>query len=179
MTAEPAGAEWRHALPRPRPRSRPRFPWLALAGLVATVAAATTLVLGLGDTLSGPGRPRGRLLPLQAASPTASATAPATRPAPPDGRRTPDPDPVPSVSFRQALLRLRFAVGQGVAAGDVRADVGLDLNNVIRGMLAHPRHGGADIADLRHKISTRTREGAIAPGRSTELHQILSQATPP
>jgi hypothetical protein len=86
---------------------------------------------------------------------------------------------VPSVSFRQALLRLRFAVGQGVATGDVRADVGVDLTNVIQGMLAHPRHGGADVADLQHKISTRTREGAITARRSTELHQILTQATPP
>ncbi|MEU9017505.1 hypothetical protein [Actinomadura sp. NPDC048394] len=178
MTAEPAGAEWRAALPRARRRSP--FPWLALAGVVATIAAAATLVLGLGDTLSGPDRPRGRLLPLQAASPT----APAPRPAPTQGGRTfsapaPAPAPVPSVSFRQALLRLRFAVGQGVATGDVRADVGVDLTNVIQGMLAHPRHGGADVADLQHKISTRTREGAITARRSTELHQILTQATPP
>lgn len=172
MTAEPAGAEWRSAPPRARHRSP--FPWLALAGVVATVAAATTLVLGLGDTLAGPDRPRGRLLPLQAASPTVQTT----RPAPRRGRET-TPAPEPSVSFRQALLRLRFAVGQGVAAGDVRADVGVDLTNVIQGMLAHPHHGGTDLADLQHKISTRTREGAITARRSTEFHEILTRASPP
>jgi hypothetical protein len=172
MTAEPAGAEWRTAPPRAGRRSP--FPWLALAGVVATVAAAATLVLGLGDTLSGPGRPRGRLLPLQAASPTVQTTRAAS-----PGERTTSPAPVPSVSFRQALLRLRFAVGEGVAAGDVRADVGVDFTNLIQGMLAHPRHGGADVADLEHKISTRTREGAIAARRSTELRQILAHAGPP
>ncbi|WP_433245570.1 hypothetical protein [Actinomadura nitritigenes] len=174
MTAEPAGAEWRPAPPRAR-RGSP-FPWLALAGVVATVAAATTLVLGLGDTLAGPDRPRGRLLPLQAASPAVQTTRPALR----EERHTgTTPAPVPSVSFRQALLRLRFAVGQGVAAGDVRADVGVDLTNVIQGMLAHPHHGGSDVADLQHKISTRTREGAITARRSTELHEILTHASPP
>ncbi|MBO2460011.1 hypothetical protein [Actinomadura violacea] len=166
-----AGGEWR---PAP-PRRRSPFPWLALAGVVATIAAATTLVLGLGDTLTGPDRTRGQLLPLQAASPTVRAT----RPAPLSDRpATPAPAPAPSVPLRQALLRLRFAVGQGVAAGDVRADVGVDLTNLIQGMLAHPR-GDPDVTDLQHKIATRTREGAITAARSTQLHRILIQTTRP
>ncbi|MFB4296159.1 hypothetical protein [Actinomadura sp. NTSP31] len=170
MAAESAGSEWRATLPRTRRRSS--FLWLAFAGVVATIAAAGTLVLGLGDTLTGPDRPPGRLLPLQAASPAVQTT---TRPT---LRTEETPDPVPSVPLRQALLRLRFAVGQGVAAGDVRADVGADLTNVIQGMLAHP-HPDADVTALQHKISTRTREGAITARRATELRRILARTAPP
>ncbi|GAA2139519.1 hypothetical protein [Actinomadura napierensis] len=175
MAAESAGSEWRAILPRRRRRSS--FLWLTFAGVVATIAAAGTLVLGLGDTLTGPDRTRGRLLPLQAASPTASTTThPTLR-----TEAAPDPvpsDPVPSVPLRQALLRLRFAVGQGVAAGDVRADVGIDLTNVIQGMLAHP-HPDADVPALQHKIGTRTREGAITAPRAAELRRILARTAPP
>ncbi|MDL4815613.1 hypothetical protein [Actinomadura opuntiae] len=175
MAAESAGSEWRAALPRTRRRSS--VLWLAFAGVVATVAAAGTLVLGLGDTLTGADRSRGRLLPLQAASP---ATQQPAHPEPhTDAPRTNAPrteapaDPTPFVPLRQALLRLRFAVGQGVAAGDVRADVGVDLTNVIQGMLAHP-HPGTDVTALHAKITTRTREGAITAPRATELHHILA-----
>ncbi|NVI87267.1 hypothetical protein HUX53_08310 [Actinomadura sp. BRA 177] len=82
---------------------------------------------------------------------------------------------------RAALLRLRSSVYQGVAVGDVRDDVGLDLTNVIESMLDRQwsplDRRRADVAYLQHKISTRTREGGITGGRSRQLHRILDNAT--
>ncbi|HEU5024856.1 MAG TPA: hypothetical protein VFV01_08020 [Spirillospora sp.] len=197
-------------LPRARPRpngtrsssrrtGRSTFPWLALLGVVATITAATTLILGIGHTLKAPDDPRGRLLPLQAASPTAKTSPPAPSgslssmptpppgsapiapPRPPAGRApAPAPDPTPSVSVslsvHQVLLQFRRAVDQGVGAGDVRPDVGVDFNNLIKGMLTRPRAGDADITELRDKLATRTREGAISPRRAERLGLILDRA---
>jgi hypothetical protein len=176
---------------------RSPFPWLALLGVVATIAAATTLVLGIGDTLAGPGGPRGRLLPLQAASPTATnsppapggtlsempgtspSSAPTIAPSAPTSRApAPAPDPTPLPSERQALLQFRDAVGEGVDAGDIRQDVGIDFDNLVERMLTHPRTVNADFTELQNKITTRTREGAVSPRRAGRLRQILERATP-
>ncbi|WP_141578323.1 hypothetical protein [Actinomadura sp. WMMA1423] len=195
MTGEQETAKWRRE-DLPRAASGVRFPWLALAGVAATIVAATVLVLGIGDTVSSRDGSAGRLLPLQAASPSAPSSAatpwrppesipsdppppytpPTTSPGKPPARSTPPP----GRGVDDALLRLRRAVDEGVAAGEVRDDVGLDLGNVIEGIL--DRRGRsldrvrADVAGLRHKIATRTREGAIAGGRAEELRLILDGA---
>ncbi|MCP9950337.1 MULTISPECIES: hypothetical protein [Actinomadura] len=187
MTDEEAPTGWRREeLARP-PRTS-RLPWLAIGAVAtATVVAATTLVLGIGDTLSSRDRSAGRLLPLQAASPSATASpsgTPAPEPPPPEPEPEPttaEPEPSkpedpPGTNVHDALLRLRHAVHEGVAAGDVRDDVGLDLTNVINGMLDGGRQGRRDVAFLQHKIATRTREGGIAGGRARELHLILDHA---
>ncbi|GAA4290793.1 hypothetical protein GCM10023178_63650 [Actinomadura luteofluorescens] len=67
---------------------------------------------------------------------------------------------------------------EGVAAGDVRDDVGLDLGNVIERMLDHGQRSRTDVASLRHKIATRAREGAITGGRAEQLRVILDGALP-
>ncbi|GAA4366882.1 hypothetical protein GCM10023088_14190 [Actinomadura verrucosospora] len=177
MTGRRDAAAWRREdLPRTPPAAR--FPWLALAGVAATIAAATVLVLGIGDTLSARDDSAGRLLPLQAASP------PAPSPPAESGPRTPSPPPAPpqppptEPGVDEVLMRLRHAVDEGVAAGDVRDDVGLDLGNVIERMLHHGRRGRADVAALRHKIATRAREGTITGGRAEQLRVILDGAHP-
>ncbi|MEU5994491.1 hypothetical protein ABZ806_36425 [Spirillospora sp. NPDC047418] len=173
-----------------RSRTGLRVPWLALAGVAATIAAAAALIAGIGDNLSSREGSPGRLLPLQAASPPPASTAepdpPATAPATepltrsPTGRRPGTPAP-PETRIRDALLRLRSSVYQGVTDGDVRDDVGLDLTNVIEGMLRRQwsplDRRRADVAYLQRKISTRTREGGISGGRAEELHLILDDAT--
>ncbi|SNR49428.1 hypothetical protein [Actinomadura mexicana] len=189
MTGERDTAAWRReVLPRRSPAAR--FPWLALAGAVATIVAATVLVLGMGDTLSSRDGSAGRLLPLQAASPPATSPS---EPFPPEtsSPRTPWPPPGSTASgpppqepppaepgIDEVLVRLRHAVDQGVAAGDVRDDVGLDLGNVIERMLDHGERSRADVASLRHKIATRAREGAITGGRAEQLRVILDGAVP-
>ncbi|WP_165978602.1 hypothetical protein [Actinomadura darangshiensis] len=187
MTDRRDTAEWRREeLPHPVPAFRLR--WLALAGAAATIVAAATLVLGIGDTLSGSDRSAGRLLPLQAASPPASA---APEPSSPPEPSAPEPSSEPpraetseplTTSIHDALLRLRYSVDEGVAAGDVRDDVGLDLGNVIERMLGQGRRPlerrREDVAYLQQKIATRTREGAITDGRAEELRGILARARP-
>jgi pyruvate/2-oxoglutarate dehydrogenase complex dihydrolipoamide acyltransferase (E2) component len=184
MTDEEVPTEWRREeLARP-PRTS-RLPWLAVGAVAtATLVAATTLVLGIGDTLSSRDRSAGRLLPLPAASPSATASpspTPDPEPPPPEAEPTPaEPMDPPATSVHDALLKLRRAVDEGVAAGDVRDDVGLDLANVIDGMLDQGRrpreHRRRDVAYLQHKIATRTREGGISGGRAEELHLILDHA---
>ena len=184
------------------PRHGLRVPWLALAGVAATVVAAGTLVAGIGDTLSSRDASTGRLLPLQAASPppadspdpasptaeasaeaSAGASAEATpeQPGPPSDRPSDPPsDPPPETRLHDALLRLRSSVYQGAAEGDVRDDVALDLTNVIEGILRQPwsplARRRADVASLQHKISTRTREGAISDHRAAKFQHILDAA---
>jgi hypothetical protein len=188
MTGGRRTATWRREdLPRTPPVAR--FPWLALAGVAATIVAATVLVLGIGDTLSSRDGSAGRLLPLQAASPTAPPPSETSAPEQ-SGPRTPwppgstaseppPPEPPPTEpSVDEVLVRLRDAVDQGVAAGDVRDDVGLDLGNVIERMLGHGERSRADVASLRHKIVTRAREGAITGGRAEQLRVILDGALP-
>ncbi|MFI0371518.1 hypothetical protein ACH35V_26940 [Actinomadura sp. 1N219] len=134
------------------------MPWLALASVAATIAAASALVLGIGDTLDGDAPP-GRLLPLQAASPPESS----------------------ETRIHDALVRLRLSVSQGVEAGDVRGDAGLDLTAAIERMLERPwsplEHRRADVSFLHQRIAVRTREGAITGHRADELHLILDRAT--
>lgn len=177
MTGERDTSAWRREnLPRTPPAAR--FPWLALAGVAATVVAATVLVLGIGDTLSSRDGSAGRLLPLQAASPTPPSPTETSSPEPPWPPPTPEPPPPQTPSVEEILVRLRHAVDEGVAAGDVRDDVGLDLGNVIERMLDHGRRSRADVASLRHKIATRAREGAITGGRAEQLRVILDAAVP-
>lgn len=190
MSAGPEPGGWRREEVR-HPRRGPRIPWLALAGAAATAVAAAVLVAGIGDALAGPDGSTGRLLPLQAASPPATKTpspppssppaaAPAGTPSEPPSGGPPRERVPPGLLIDEALVRLRASVDQGVAAGDVRDDVGLDLANVIDAMLER-RHSPldrrrADVAALRRKISTRAREGAIAGGRAARLHGILAAA---
>ena len=68
---------------------------------------------------------------------------------------------------------------EGVAAGDVRDDVGLDLGYVIEWMLDECRwpreRRREDVAYPQNKIATRTREGGSSGGRAGELHLILDR----
>ncbi|MFG2085233.1 MULTISPECIES: hypothetical protein [unclassified Spirillospora] len=199
MTDEQDTGEWRSEELRPeqlRPeqlRPEPRrpergfhLPWLALIGVAATIVAATTLVIGIGDSL-GDDRPAGRLLPLQAASPPPSSAPPSASPSASPSPADPDPEDSPAQTrepgsrIHEALLRLRFSVDEAVEEGDVRDDVGIDLANVIERILdrpwSPPERRRADVAYLHHKIDTRTREGGISGHRADEFHLILDHAT--
>jgi hypothetical protein len=99
----------------------------------------------------------------------------------PEPTPTGTPEPPRGTGIHEALLKLRHSVYEGVEAGDVRDDVGLDLRNVINGMLDQGRRPRErrreDVAYLQNKIATRTREGGISGGRAEELHLILDRVS--
>ncbi|MFG2007135.1 hypothetical protein ACGFNU_49100 [Spirillospora sp. NPDC048911] len=79
------------------------------------------------------------------------------------------------------LNKFWFAIGQGLDAHEIRDDVGVDLRNLTR--RAYQDSGSDDlrrlrrhVTDLRGKVETRKREGAITPHRAAELNLILGQA---
>ena len=142
-----------------RPSKGFRFPWLALAGVLATVVAATTLVVGIGDLLRDD-RPPDRLLPLQAAAPPVTpAPTPSPTGTPESGPETTETPERSEPRLYEALLRLRFAVGDGVEDGDVRDDVGIDLTNMIEGILDTRGHRAKGAATTSPTCTARSRRG--------------------
>jgi serine/threonine-protein kinase len=73
---------------------------------------------------------------------------------------------------------VRQSVSQGVDAGEIRQDVGVDLNNVV-GNLQRDLAAGQQVdlhqrvAEIRDKIATRFREGAITLNRADTLISLL------
>lgn len=156
------------------------------AGVATTIIAAALLVAGIGGMLSSRDPSPGGLLPLQAASPSPTVTSRTPFPEPSHARaREQDEPPENSAPAERrvhdVLLRLRSSVRQGVAAGDVRGDAGLDLTSAIERMLGRrrepPAQRRADVAHLHMKITARAREGAITGGRAELFHLILDRAT--
>jgi serine/threonine protein kinase len=78
-----------------------------------------------------------------------------------------------------ALTRMRRTVDEGLAASEVRADVAVDLDNLISGLQAELAAGShvnvnQRVAELRTKIAQRVREGGLARTRADVLTQTLS-----
>ncbi len=180
--------------PRESPRNRRR------RILVAAIATAAIAVLILSLTIRDNPQPYAAVPPpTEASTPTATpdATSPSpspsptvspspsathtTRPPKPSPTRTSTPPPTTTkppapVSRAQVLQRLRTSVNQGVAVGDIRSDVGVDLNNVITNMqnaIDSPDFHQQVLA-LRDKIATRLREGALTQSRANTLDSILA-----
>jgi serine/threonine-protein kinase len=109
-----------------------------------------------------------------AAPPEPTQTATAT-PRP----RSPRPSPQqPQISTDQALNMVRQSVSQGVNAGEIRQDVGLDLDNVVGNLQRDLARGQQvdlpqRVAEIRNKIATRLREGAITQNRANTLISLL------
>ena len=100
---------------------------------------------------------------------------------------TPDPSLTPPrllnttpAGAMDALTRMRRTVDEGLAASEVRADVALDLDNVIgnlQAQLTAGQHVDVDqrLNALRVKIAQRVREGGIAQNRADLLERTLSK----
>jgi serine/threonine-protein kinase len=77
-----------------------------------------------------------------------------------------------------ALTRMRPVVDEGLAAGEIRSDVAVDLTNVITNLRNELVAGQTvDLArrlgDLRAKIFTRLREGGLTQPRADQLNALL------
>ncbi|XVQ09657.1 serine/threonine-protein kinase [Spirillospora sp. CA-255316] len=127
--------------------------------------------------------------PSPSPSPTDSATetppasaepTPTANPAPTRKAGPAQPPPAPSADPVQVLSRAQRAVDEGTAAGEIRSDVGLDLNNVLgnlrRDLQQNPSVDlRARLAEIHAKIDTRLGEDALTPSRAERLHAILNE----
>jgi len=161
----PQGADPRAMRTRAAPhRSSPRGQGWLLGGALAL--AALIVAIGVTIALRSPARP--------VAAPTSTASpAAATSTAP--GSTTTEPSPSEPL---QALEQVRCGVADGVAAGEIRADVGDDLGHSIdevQERLASGRLDGLDhrVDQLRRKVDDRLKEEAISPDRAEELSRAL------
>jgi serine/threonine protein kinase len=202
-----AAAAYRAAAPAPSP-PRPRTRTLTTTttsygphGRLLLVAGGTTAAaaVALGLLLSGAAfRPAAAPV----SSPSSRAPSPATLSATPErpvthtsppahrqrsrpaATRTsptavpPAPNATPPGAI-DALSRMRRTVDEGLAASEVRADVAVDLDNVISNLLNELAAGAhvnvnQRVSELRTKIAQRTREGGLAPTRASQLTRTLA-----
>jgi eukaryotic-like serine/threonine-protein kinase len=200
-----AAAAYRAAVPpSPRPRTRtltttttsqgPHGRLLLVAG--GTTAAAA---VALGLLLSGAAF-RPVAAPVDASS--SGAPSPATLSATPERPVTSTSPPVHrqrgrSVATRtsptavpplpnatppgaiDALTRMRRTVDEGLAASEVRADVAVDLDNLISNLLNELAAGAhvnvnQRVSELRTKIAQRVREGGLTSTRASLLTRTLA-----
>ena len=202
---EAAAAYRAAAPPSPRPRTRtltttttsqgPHGRLLLVAG--GTTAAAA---VALGLLLSGAAF-RPVAAPVDSSSsgaPSSSATLsaeperPVTNTPPPTHRQRgrsvatrtsptavpPLPNATPAGAV-DALTRMRRTVDEGLAASEVRADVAVDLDNLISNLLNEIAAGAhvnvnQRVSELRTKIAQRVREGGLTSTRASLLTRTLS-----
>ncbi|MFD2767281.1 serine/threonine-protein kinase [Micromonospora eburnea] len=130
--------------------------------------------------------------PSPGALPTAGPTvAPSTAPSSPHPTRTQrpprSPRPAPATSSAapvptaggliEAANRMDGLIEAGLAAGQIRHDVGVDLRNLLRNAIAATGDGALTTAvdRLRTKIGERQREGSISPGYAERLDAAAAQ----
>ena len=185
------GAPGRGGGPRPGrgawPGSHPRGLSRALrgrAGLVTlgVVAGITAAVAMLTQFLSSPSAQTTGA----SATPSAGAQAGQHAPAgPPASRPAPSAEVTSSVLAStappplQVLDAIRATIRHGVADGQIRQDVGVDLDNLIQPIQAGLTAGNTAqvpqlVAGLRAKLATRLSEGAITQAADRQLSGELT-----
>lgn len=152
----------------------------------ATVTTEPTLEPTAGPTSAEPTQEPAPAPTARASVPTPTSTPSQAPPsqAPPRPTRTATPRPSepteqpPQISPEQALNQVRQSVVEGVSAGEIRRDVGLDLDNVLNNLM-RDLAGGKEVdlservGKIRNKIATRFREGGITQNRANTLISLL------
>nr|WP_204342460.1 serine/threonine-protein kinase [Micromonospora terminaliae] len=163
----PAGAP-------PRPRALP----LVAAGLVVVTGAAVLVPALMRDDTAPPRvSPTAGPVVVPSTVPPGAGT-PATTPGP--TRRPPETGtPTPPVGSDpvEAAQRVDGLIEAGLAAGQIRTDVGVDLRNLLRNATAATGDGAqtAAVDRLRGKIADRRREGSISPGYARQLDAAAAE----
>jgi serine/threonine protein kinase len=148
-----------------RPSRRQQLLAGALWAAALAVVIVTVLMLRPGERSATPGGTAG--------SPASTSTTPAAVAS--VSSSTTEPPPSQPLD---ALERLRRSVDEGVASGEIRADVGDDFDNLIGDMrerLADGRLDGVNhrIDEFRHKLEDRVQEGDISATRAQVLFRAL------
>ncbi|MFG3302787.1 protein kinase [Micromonospora chersina] len=175
----PAGPGAAAPVPAGASRRRRALPLVAVG--VVVVAGAALLVPALVPDEQAPPR----------VSPTAGpAVVPSTAPpsqdtpattAPPGPTRRPaaaGAAPTPAGgSLDEAAHRVEGLIEAGLAAGQIRGDVGVDLRNLLRNATAATGDGAltAAVDRLRGKIADRRREGSISPEYARQLDAAAAE----
>jgi len=178
------GAPGRGGRPRDnRPGSVPRDLSRALrgrAGLVTlgVVAGITAAVVMLTQFLASPSAQTTGAAATPSVHVQVSQHAPASRPAPSaevssSVLASTAPPPL------QVLNEIRATIRHGVADGQIRQDVGVDLDNLIQPIQAGLAAGNTAqvpglVAGLRAKLATRLSEGAITQAADQQLNSELT-----
>jgi len=174
----PAGPPAPRPAPRPAAaRSTPRCRRLATVGKVAAATAATSGVLALlmfslarhqGGT-NAPAR-------TPAASGSLAATGPPSAEATSSAKTTPPPTMPSSLTV---IRRISATIRTYVGTGQIRQDVGVDLDNLIQPVATDLAAGRvAPVAQLartlRAKVATRLGEGALSQAAARALDDEIS-----
>jgi len=147
---------------------------LALLALLVTAGGAFVVVNRRSEQVTAtPPASANRATPFSSVGSTPAARTTTSPPSPPPATRT--PSPTPKLSFDDAVSRLRNAVEDGAAGGEIRGDVATDLLNLIRPLqTADGKDVDAQVATLRHKITQRTVEGNLSEARAAILKARLT-----
>ncbi|MEV4658490.1 serine/threonine-protein kinase [Micromonospora sp. NPDC049301] len=159
-------------------RSR-RRPALLLVPAVLAVGVALTVATLLPERRATP-----RTQPTAGPVTTLSTAPPVTEPS----RPAPTPSARPSAgsptsapgTLVEAANRVDGLIGAGLTAGEIRADVGLDLRNELRNLTAAAGSGNRNelappVARLREKVAVRLGEGAISPEYADRLDAAIAE----
>ncbi|MCZ7435639.1 protein kinase [Micromonospora sp. WMMC241] len=145
---------------------------LAGAGVVLVAAAALLAPTLVPDRTADP-----RVLPTAGPveaptdAPPASEDPTATAPVEPSGAPSTAAPTPPAVDAADPAERVDGLIEAGLADGQIREDVGVDLRNLLRNAVAASDEGAVTTAveRLRGKIVERRREGSITPGYARQL----------
>ncbi|MEU4479935.1 serine/threonine-protein kinase [Micromonospora sp. NPDC023966] len=175
----PAPAPPADPAPGPAGASRRRRALPLVAVGVVVVAGAALLVPALVPDDEGPPRVSPTAGPVLAPSTAPSHGTPATSPPAGPTRRpaTAAPTPPAGTGLVEAAHRVEGLIEAGLADGQIRGDVGVDLRNLLRNATAATGDGAltAAVDRLRGKIADRQREGSISPGYARQLDAAAAE----
>ncbi|MFU8872052.1 serine/threonine-protein kinase [Micromonospora sp. SL4-19] len=168
--------------PRRRTGNRRLLPLVA-AGVLVVAAAALLASSLLPDRQPSPGGlPTAGPLVIPSAAPSSRGTA--WTPPPPSPTRSASatsgaPQVPPGGGLVEAASRVDGLIEAGLAAGQIRDDVGVDLRNLLRTATAATGEDALTTAvdGLRTKIGERQREGSISPAYAKQLDAAAAQLT--
>lgn len=185
-TANQVAWTLRKHLPGGRPRRRQRIVRRALVAAGAAVSLALGLLVGATlldadpTTLPNPVADR----PDAAARPGSNRPGPAGSPAPdPSALPASDPEiaeaPTAPPAEPVTLHTVHQLVDDGLAVGDIRQDVALDLHQLIDNLQQQVDAGVTDLPSatrqIRQKVQTRAAEGALGEQTAVEIRAVLDQ----
>ncbi|WP_342198236.1 protein kinase domain-containing protein [Micromonospora cremea] len=158
-------------------RSR-RRPALLLIPAVLAVGVVLTVAALLPEQRATP-----RTQPTAGPVPTAASRSPVTEPsrptAAPSARRSTGSPAAGPGTLVEAANRVDTLIGAGLTAGEIRADVGLDLRNELRNLTAAVGAGRSELAPpvarLREKVTVRLGEGGISPAYAERLDAAIAE----